>query len=258
MIEKINFEIEEFKSIKNTPKDIFYIGNLELLQREKISIVGSRKLNPYAKEFTYLLASKLSQIGICIVSGGAIGADAIAHNGAGIANTIMVAGTGLDKRYPAINEKLIQGIEKSGLVLSQFEPGVPSQIYNFPLRNELIVALGKVLIVTYADIKSGSMRSVEYALKMGKEIYVLPHRLGESNGTNELLKQALAKPIYDIDAFVSSFKKEESTLTCKDEILEFIKENPSLSLALHKYKEKIYEYELNGKIMIKNGSISIV
>ena len=86
--------------------------------------------------------------------------------------------------------------------MSQFTKGSPSTKYNFVLRNELVVALGDILIVTYADLNSGSMRSVEYALKMGKEIYVLSHRIGESEATNNLLSEGKAKAIYDIDVFV--------------------------------------------------------
>ena len=168
--------------------NLFYKGDLSLLDKPKIAIVGSRRPRQYTKEITSKLSSILSKKYV-IVSGGAMGIDAIAHQNAQYHNTIMVAGTGLDKRYPAINKKMIQSIEDNGLVLSQFEAGVPSNRWNFPLRNELVVALGDVLIVTYADINSGTMRSVEYALKMNKQIYVLPHRIGESDGTNKLLEQ---------------------------------------------------------------------
>ena len=75
---------------------------------------------------TQNLSSKLSQNGICIVSGGAMGVDALSHRAAGTDNTIMVAGTGIDIRYPKINSKLIEDIELNGLVLSQFKTGSPS------------------------------------------------------------------------------------------------------------------------------------
>lgn len=116
MVSKLEFKIDELSSMKKYPNSLFYIGNLDLLKREKISFVGSRSPNQYAKNITYQLSNKLSQAGICIVSGGAIGIDTIAHQAAGSQNTIMVAGTGLDIRYPAINKKLIQDIEAKGLV----------------------------------------------------------------------------------------------------------------------------------------------
>lgn len=255
MIKSIDFKITELESMKRYPKEIFYIGNTKLLNKTKISIVGSRSPNQYARTLTHEISTKLSQSGICIVSGGAIGVDTIAHKAAGTDCTIMVAGTGLDKRYPAINKNLIADIEKNGLVLSQFKTGVPSNRYNFPLRNELVVALGKVLVVTYADINSGTMRSIEYALKMGKKVYVLPHRIGESNATNELLKKGLVKPIYDINEFAAEFENIGQVPEQKDDFLEYCRSNPTYDEAVAKYGAKVFEYELMEKITIKSGKI---
>lgn len=251
MMQNVNIYIEELEAMKKYPKDLFYIGNIELLKKKKISIIGSRKPNQYARQKTDELARKLSNSGICIVSGGAIGVDAIAHKSAGVKNTIMVAATGLDKHYPAINKNIIEGIEKEGLVLSQFEKGSASTRYNFVLRNELVVALGDVLIVTYADLNSGSMRSVEYAQKMGKEIYVLSHRIGESEATNKLLQEGKAKAIYDIDAFVKGFAGEEKLIKeNSDEFLEYCKSNPTYDEALVKYPSRVFEAELSGEIEV--------
>lgn len=234
-------------------RSIHYKGRLELLQKRRISVVGSRKPNSYAKSMTHEIASKLAKAGVCIVSGGAIGVDAIAHKAAGAENTIMVAATGLDMRYPAINKHLIAEIEHRGLVLSQFKEGTPSYAYNFPLRNELTVALGELLVVTYADLNSGTMHSVEYAKKLSKEIFVLPHRLGESEATNELLRDNLAKPIYDIDAFVGQFgeTKEET----EDELLQFCSKHPTYEETLSRFGGRVFEYELEGRIVVKEGRV---
>ena len=253
MISKINTSVLELKSMKKYPDELFFKGNIELLNRKKISIVGSRKPNQYARQLTHEIASKLARADLCIVSGGAIGTDVIAHKAAGMQNTIMVAGTGLDKHYPAVNKNVIHAIEKDGLVLSQFKIGTPSQRYNFPLRNELIVALGEVLIVMYGDENSGTMRSVEYAQKMGKEIYVLPHRIGESNATNKLLEQGVAKAIYDIDEFVKKFGSVREQKG--NEFLEFCKKNPSYEEALRKFPSRVFEAELNGDIEVINAKI---
>lgn len=256
MIEQIDFEIPELKSMKKYPSSLYYKGDLSLLQRRKISMVGSRHLNAYARNFTHMLASKLAKRGVCIVSGGAIGCDAIAHKAAGAQNTIMVAATGLDKRYPAINKNLIAQIEEDGLVLSQFAPKTPSNRYNFPLRNEIVVALGEVLIVTYAEEKSGTMHSVEFAKKMGKEIYVLPHRIGESEATNKLLAEGIAQAIYDVDDFVTSLCGETSTKTQeKDSFLEFCRSFPTYEEALKRFPQRVFEAELAGEIEVSNGRI---
>lgn len=258
MIQELPYHLEALESMKKYPKRVFYKGSLELLKAEKISIIGSRSPNQYARHKTQELASKLSNAGVCIVSGGAIGIDAIAHKAAGAANTIVVAATGLDKRYPSINAKLIEEVEKSGLVLSQFEANTPSTRYNFVLRNELVVALGDILIVSYADIDSGSMRSVEYALKMGKEIYVLAHRIGESQATNKLLEEGKAKAIYDIDSFVSRFALTPTQERKSDAFLEYCKTNPSYEEALKKYSSRLFEAELKGEISIKNARVYLL
>jgi len=255
MIKSVDFHIEALESMKKYPKVLFYMGNLELLKRPKIAIVGSRKPNQYARELTYQIASKLSNAGICIVSGGAIGIDAIAHKAAGSADTIMIAATGLDKKYPAINAKLIEDIQTQGLVLSQFSEGSPSTKYNFVLRNELVVALGDILIVSYADLNSGTMRSVEYALKMGKEVYVLAHRIGESEATNKLLSEGKAKAIYDIDAFVSQFGVTKVESLESDEFLEYCKSSPTYEEALKKFPSRVFEAELSGEIIVKNAKV---
>ena len=258
MIEKIDFHIQELEDMKKYPKELFFIGDTSLLKRKKISIIGSRKPNQYARHKTQELAKRLSESGVCIVSGGAIGVDAISHNAAGANNTIVVAATGLDKRYPAINKKLIEDVEKKGLVMSQFTQGSPSTKYNFVLRNELVVALGDILIVTYADLNSGSMRSVEYALKTGKEIYVLSHRIGESEATNNLLSEGKAKAIYDITAFVKQFGELSVGDKKSDDFLDFCKQNPSYDETIAKFPSRVFEAELSGEIEIRNGQVFVV
>lgn len=254
MIKKIEFKIEELSSMKKYPNEIFYIGNLELLKRKKISIIGTRRPNSYTKEFTYKLSSKLSLNDICIVSGAAMGVDSIAHQGAKSNNTIAVVANGLDIRYPSVNKNLIIDIEKNGLMLSTYKEKEKAKNYTFILRNELVVALGDILIVTEADINSGSLSSIDFALKMKKEIYTIPHRLNESLGTQELVKRNLIKVIYDIDEFVEKITNKKLSKT-DDEVLLFCKTNPTYESAISKFPNEILEYELDGKINIKNGKI---
>ena len=246
----IDFEIDELQYMHKKPKNIWYSGNSELLFKKKVSIVGTRRPNSYTKDYTYKLASTLAKRGVVIVSGAAMGVDAIAHRGAGAKNTIAVMANGLDIKYPAVNKNLIEDIEREGLLLSFFEPGFKATKWSFVLRNELVVALGDILIVSEADLNSGSLRSVEYALEMNKEIYVLPHRLSDSLGTNNLLKEGLAKAIYDIDEFANRFGKLEQK---EDEFLKFISLNPTLDEALEKFGQRVYEAELEGIINIENG-----
>lgn len=243
--------------MKKYPPMLFYKGDLSLLKRKKISIIGTRHPNQYTKSFTISLASKLAKKGIVIVSGAAMGVDALAHSGAGAKNTIAIMPNGLDLKYPSVNKTLIEKIEDEGLTISQFNADFKATPWSFVVRNEVVVALGEILIVTQADLNSGSMRSVEYALDMKKEIYVLPHRIGESEGTNMLLRDGKAKAIYDIDEFVNSFE-DDVTLESSDLLMEYFKTSPTFDEAIAKFSDRVYEYELDGKIEIINGKIVIL
>ena len=256
MISKIDFNIDELASMKKYPDELFYMGNLELLKKRKIALIGTRRPNSYTKEFTYKLASKLSNVGICIISGAAMGVDAIAHQGAGTNNTIAVVANGLDIRYPSINKNLRIDIERNGLTLSAYKEKEKAKNYTFVLRNEIVVALSELLIVTEADINSGSLTSVNYALKMGKDVYTLPHRINESLGTQELIKKGLIKVIYDIDEFIYNISGIRNELF-EDEILKFCSLNPIYEEAYNKYPNKIFEYELEGKIRVENGKVYV-
>lgn len=240
-------------------KTIYCSGDISMLKRPKISIVGSRKPTNYTKDMTYKLASELSKRGICIVSGGAMGVDAIAHNGAGASNSIAVLPCGVDIKYPSINRNLLDSIGKNGLLLSQFDIGFKATPWSFVLRNEIVVALGDILIVTEAQLESGSMRSVEYAKKMGKKIFVLPHRIGESCGTNKLLGDGDAMPIYDIEDFASRYgTRVQNSNQPKDDFFYFIQKNPTFDEAIAKFGVKIYELELQGELAIKDGRVKFV
>lgn len=255
MIEKIDGIIDELK-IKNTHfKKLNYIGNTSLLNKRKISIVGTRRPSAYTQNMTYKLANELSKRDITIVSGAAMGVDAIAHRATIDCNTIAVVANGLDIHYPSTNKKLIETIEQQGLMLSQYKQGERARSYTFVQRNKLVVALGEVLIITEADLNSGSLRSAEFAIKQNKSIYVLPHRLDESLGTWKLIQEGYARPIYDMDAFLATFGVMP---TQKDHFLEYCKTQPTYEAALFKYKDLVLEYELEGKIRLNNGIITVV
>lgn len=251
MNSKIEFDLNSKKI------ELSYKGNLELLQRRKVSIVGTRHPSQYSKEMTNKISSKFASKNIMIVSGGAIGVDAIAHKGATTSHTICVLPSGLENLYPAINHNLLSDIGSNGLLLSQFNDNFKATNWSFVMRNEIVVALGDILIVTGADLKSGSMTSVEFALKQKKEIFVLPHRIGESEGTNYLLKQNLAKAIYDIDNFVAEFcgydVKDEN-----DDFLKFCKQNPNYEDIIKFDSAKLFEYEILGKIKVENNRVIVL
>ncbi|QCT95020.1 DNA-processing protein DprA [Caminibacter mediatlanticus TB-2] len=228
-----SIKIDEFK--------LFYKGNLELLNKPKVAIVGSRKASKYTKEITFLLAKKLSKK-FTIISGGALGVDTEAHKSA-FPNTIFVSPSSLDIIYPKSNENLIKNIYKEGLGLSEYEKNYKPYKFTFLQRNRIIIKLADFVIITEADINSGTMRSFEWAKKFGKKVYVIPHRLNESKGTQYLAKENLAEVIWDIDKFCKSLgiNEENRVLTLQE--------------ALKKYGDKLYEMEILKEVEIKNGKV---
>lgn len=247
--------------IKPKIKTLYYKGDLSLLNSPKIAIVGTRKPNQYTKKMVTSLSSKLSSNGITIVSGSALGVDAIAHQYANN-NTIAVMANSLDIKYPIFNSKLIRNIYQNSLALSEYQDTTEPTKYSFINRNRIVVALSKILIIAQADLNSGSLRSAEYAIKYNIPIYVLPHQIGESLGTDKLLQDGIAKPIYDIDKFVlkytnkfNSYKKENIK---NYSFLDFCKTSPTYEMALEENAELLFEYELSGKIKILNNRIILI
>ncbi len=248
-MKKLDFSPIEFSKLKKPPEQLYFKGRRELLQMPKVSIVGSRRASSYTKSMTAILSRKFSNIGYCIVSGAAMGVDAIAHDGA-FPNTIAVMANSLDMIYPKVNEKLIKKIYENSLALSEYESNTKATRYSFVIRNRIVVSLGEFLIITQADENSGTMRSAEIAHEIGKKIFVLPQRLGESGGTQKLLRENRAELILDIDEFISNFGKQKERE--EDEILLYCQNIPSLDDVLDKFGDKIYEYELQGRVEIKN------
>ncbi len=253
----IELHIDKLDDMAKYPQNLSYIGSLKLLQKQAVSIVGTRKPTQYTKDMTAKIAVQLQKANIAVVSGAAMGVDAIAHEYAGVGNTIAVVANGLDIRYPSVNRYLIEKIEKNGLVLSSYDLGQKATNYSFVLRNEIVVALGDVLIITQADRNSGSLRSAEFAQKMGKKIFVLPHRYGESPGTLDLIKDGKAEIIYDIDEFLRLIGYNTAQQDTDDEVLNYCKQTNDYEKCINKFGEKIFEYELLGKIKVVNSQIIV-
>ncbi len=254
---RVEERVLELSCMKKYPPQLFADGNLHLLKKTKISIIGTRKPTKYSRSLTHTLASSLSKCGVCVVSGGAMGIDAVAHMGASSTNTIAVLPCGIDIKYPAVNKNLLSDIQKSGLLLSQFDAGFRATPWSFVVRNELVVALGDILVVAEAELGSGSMRSIEFALKMGKKIFVFPQRVGESTATNMLLKEGKAEAIYDIEEFASRFGNLKIENTNEDDFLIFCRTNPTYDEVVVKFPDRIFEAELSGEVEILNGRVLV-
>lgn len=254
----ISFPIPELSMMKRYPEKLYYRGDLSLLKRPKISIIGTRRPNQYSRAMTLELSKKLGLSGMVIVSGVAMGIDALAHQGAGAENTIAILPCGIDVRYPVSNTELIKSIETNGLTVSQFECGFEAREWSFVVRNEIVVALGDALIVMEADSGSGSMRSVEYALEMGKTIYVLPHRINESAATRQLVAEGKATAIDNIDHFVAEITQKGKNALEDSPLIAYCRSNPTYEDVLARYPHEIFEAELKGLIEVRNGRVSVL
>jgi DNA processing protein len=243
----------ELNNLDEPLKALHYQGDLSLLNLRKVSIVGARRAYPYSRTITHSLALALVKRNVCVVSGAAMGIDAIAHEAA-YPKTIAVMANGLNVIYPKVNKKLISKMAESSLILSEYENNFEGRAYTFVERNRIVVALGEVLVISQADLNSGSMRSAEFALAMGKKIYVLPHRLGESSGTMKLLEEGNAELITDIEKFADLFG---SVMPIEDSFLAFCSHSPSYEDVLSFDSQKLFEYELLGKIKVVSGRVQV-
>lgn len=184
---------DAFRSLPDAPFLLFASGNLELLGRPAVGIVGTREPTPYGRETAGRLAGDLTRAGYAVVSGMAKGIDASAHAGALAAggDTVGVLGHGIDRVYPRENARLFGAMRERGLLVTELPPGEEPRAGNFPRRNRLISALSEGVLVVEMAAKSGAQHTVTYALEQGKEVFAVPGPIGSavSAGTNQLLKE---------------------------------------------------------------------
>jgi DNA processing protein len=172
---------------------LYAMGSLHWLQAPALAIVGSRHATPQGLSNAAQFAQALSEAGLTVVSGLAMGIDGAAHKGAlkGRGSTIAVVGTGLDRVYPSRHLALARQIAEQGLVLSEFGLGTPSLAANFPRRNRIIAGLSLGTLVVEAALKSGSLITARLASECGREVYAVPGSIlsAQSAGCHWLIKQ---------------------------------------------------------------------
>ncbi|HEX6559808.1 MAG TPA: DNA-processing protein DprA [Longimicrobiales bacterium] len=176
------------------PTVLFCRGRTELLDAERsIAIIGARNSTEYGDSVAEMFASELAQHAVVIVSGLARGIDSVAHRAALDArgDTVAVLGCGIDVFYPPANARLQQRIAEQGLLISEFAPGQPALPYHFPQRNRIIAMLGRGVLVVEAGSRSGTRRTVDWALDHSVDVLAIPGPIGrnESQGTNEIIQQ---------------------------------------------------------------------
>ncbi len=158
-----------------------------------VAIVGSRNPTPQGVVNARAFAHSLSQAGLVVVSGMALGIDGAAHEGALDAGgtTVAVVGTGLDRVYPKRHLALAHRIAEHGAVVSELPLGTPPLAHNFPRRNRLISALSQGTLVVEAALQSGSLITARLALEQGKEVFAIPGSIHapQARGCHALIKQ---------------------------------------------------------------------
>lgn len=189
------------KEIYDPPEVLYYKGNLEEADEFSLAVVGSRKFTSYGKMATEKITADLARSHLTIVSGLALGIDALAHFAALNADgrTIAVLGSGLDKQniYPSANRYLADKIVgEGGALISEFPLGMPALPHHFPQRNRIISGLSLGTLVIEAGEKSGSLITAKFALEQGREVFAVPGNIYSltSAGTNQLIKQG-AHPV---------------------------------------------------------------
>ncbi|MGZ5099533.1 MAG: DNA-processing protein DprA [Usitatibacter sp.] len=201
-------------TISDPPTVLYAQGKVEFLNHTTLAIVGSRNATPLGERDAHAFARAISDAGICIASGLALGIDSAAHRGglAGRASSIAVMGTGPDLIYPSRNRDLAHALADSGCLVSEFALGTRSVGGNFPRRNRLISGLSRGVLVVEAAPRSGSLITARFALEQGRDIFAIPGSIHSplSKGCHELIKQGakLVESAGDVLDELAGFKRE--------------------------------------------------
>src|SRR5580658_4584912 len=182
------------REIYDPPPLLYVRGNIELLNRHTISVVGARRPTPYGNQMAERLSRDLADRGLVISSGLARGIDASAHKGAlnsPAGATIGVLGCGIDVIYPKENKKIFGVMEKRGAIISEFALGTFPGPQNFPIRNRIISGMAVGVVVVEGAQYSGSLITARLAMEFGREVYGVPGNATQptSFGPNQLIKQ---------------------------------------------------------------------
>ena len=197
-------------SIHDPPPGLFLRGLSapELLARTSVAIVGARSCSDYGAHVARSLARDLARAGVVVVSGLARGVDGWAHRGAldGGGATIAVLGCGIERDYPRAHAALAGQIAATGLVVSEYPPGVAPAPWRFPARNRIVAGLCSATVVVEARERSGALITADLALEEGRDVLAVPGEITAalSRGTNALLRLGAA------------------AVTCADDVLDAI------------------------------------
>lgn len=204
------------KQIKNHPPVIAVRGNIDILGRQMVGIVGTRHATVAGQQLVADIAENFTAHDVVVVSGMAIGTDSAAHYGAlrtnGMLQTIAVLAGGVDYIWPLENEKLYHEIIERGAVISEMPVGFCPKATNFVQRNRWIAGLCEKLILGEADMRSGSMTTARFAIEYGRDVWAIPSHPLDSRalGPNSLIRSGDAMLCMGPQDFFQDVKKEKN------------------------------------------------
>ena len=173
------------------PPLISVIGQMHLLRKDMVAVVGARNASALARKFAQMLSRDLGEAGLVIASGLARGIDSAAHEAALEHGTVAVVAGGVDIIYPPENEALYRAIAERGAIISEMRLGEAPQARHFPRRNRLISGLSRGVVVVEAAERSGSLITANYALEQSREIFAVPGSPLDprAKGANRLIRE---------------------------------------------------------------------
>lgn len=207
---------QKLKNIYDPPAVLYVDGHLpDFDSFLSIAIVGTRKPSTYAKNVAKVIAKGIARCNAIVVSGGALGIDTCAHDGALVVDgmTVAVLGCGLGVNYLATNEDLRRMISTDGAVISEFPPMTQASKFTFPQRNRIISGLCDGVFVVEASNKSGSLITANYASAQNRDVFATASSIFDKrfNGTNKLLIDG-ATPVLEVNSILSLYTEKYRTL----------------------------------------------
>lgn len=213
----ITFDDDQYpcrlKEIPNPPAVLYVDGVLPNIDDTvAIGIVGTRKASDYAVKVANLMSRAISTCNALVISGGALGVDTAAHNGALSTGgkTVAVLGCGLGTSYLNENKQLRTKIKQNGALVTEYPPFTKASKFTFPLRNRIVSGLSLGVLVVEAGVKSGSLITANYANEQGRDVYTIPSSILDVNfaGSNKLIDDGATvatKPEHLVERYCERF-----------------------------------------------------